>query len=56
MTFELISVFYSSFLFSRQLWYLLMIAFLGRKPHKAGKYADFLPSYPVPPLKSTCKK
>ena len=33
-----------------------MIAFIGRKPRNAGKYADFMPSYPVPPLKDTCNK
>ena len=43
-------------MFLVQLWYLLMIAIMGRKMKKTGEYQDYLPSLPVPSLKATCRK
>lgn len=41
---------------SIQVWYLLMLALLGKENRGAGNYQQFLPSLPVPPLKATCKR
>jgi carnitine O-palmitoyltransferase 1 len=39
-----------------KIWYLLMIMLVGKKNLGAGKYQDYLPSLPVPPLKKTMKR
>lgn len=35
---------------------MLMLGLMGSKNRGVGKYQDFLPSLPVPPLKATLKK
>lgn len=35
---------------------MLMLALMGRKNRGIGKYQDYLPSLPVPPLKATLQK
>ena len=43
-------------LYSQQIWYLLMLLFLGKKNWGAGNYQLMLPTLPVPSLKKTCKR
>lgn len=39
-----------------KLWMLLVVVLLGRKDRGSMRYQDYLPSYPLPPLKKTCSK